>query len=293
MKLNLSVGVVAQKSEAELQTMRVGGLIWQNIRDYLVDSVKPGMSLKEVEKLTKAQFGKYGVVSSFDKSGDFPSIMCLSLNDCVVHGAASEELIRPGDKLTLDFGFSYLGLNIDAAFSMFFHPEKEEEKTLGRGGIKKLEEYSYLDQLTKALFYEAISGLKAGELTGAITERIENFFCKYFPKKYSLLEKFTGHGIGKKLHEFPRVHNFGMRKVEGVALPVNSTICIEPMIIEQKDGSWIQREGDCGVYAKDRNAQTLHYEHLVAVKADGVEVLTASLQEMRELKSTWELVKKL
>ncbi|XP_025789464.1 uncharacterized protein LOC112870561 [Puma concolor] len=196
------------------------------------------MTLKAVESMTRSQFDKYGVQSSFDASGDFPSIMCLSLNDCVVHGVASEEVIREGDKLTIDLGFSYLGLNIDGAFNMFFEkPEKADDKSLKKGRTKKIEEYKYLEQLTKALFYEAISELKAGDTSGSITYRIETFFNKYFPKKYSLLEKFTGHGIGKKLHDFPRIHNFGMRKVEGVNLPNRSTICIEPMIIEQKDGS--------------------------------------------------------
>ncbi|KMZ96315.1 hypothetical protein PVNG_02453 [Plasmodium vivax North Korean] len=218
------------KTEENIQIMRVGGLIWQSIKNTLSSNVKVGMILKEVEEIAQKEFQRYGVESSFDKQDKFPSIICLSLNRCVVHGPASDQIIKEGDKLTVDLGFKYRGFNIDGAFSLFFD---SAEKSM----LSEIEEYRYLNQLTLALFYESIRVLKGGDLSGTITDRMERFFKKYFPKKYCFLEKFTGHGIGRELHDYPRIHNYGKNSQEGVVLPSNSTICIEPMIVEGKDGS--------------------------------------------------------
>ncbi|AFO52102.1 methionine aminopeptidase, type I [Candidatus Mycoplasma haematolamae str. Purdue] len=293
MKLNLNANKIEPKTAQEVQIMRIGGLIWQAIRDYLYQEVKVGMTLKQVEELVKEQFKKYGVIPSFNKKNDFPSVICLSPNSCVVHGSATNEVIKEGDKLTIDLGFEYQGLNIDSAFSVFFELDPKnfsEEEYASKN--KDLEEYKYLNQLTIAMFYASIKDLKASDLTGSISESMESFFKKYFPSKYSFLERFSGHGIGRELHEFPRIHNFGMKRNEGVVLPANSTICIEPMVIEQGDGSWVVGKDGFGIYAKSSSAKTLHYEHLVLIKEEGVEVLTASLQEMNEIKSSYEIVTK-
>ncbi|CBZ40475.1 Methionine aminopeptidase [Mycoplasma suis KI3806] len=280
---------VKPKAEHEIQIMRIGGLIWQSIRDHLIREVKVGMTLSQVEKLVEAQFKKYGLFPSFKETGKFPYLICTSLNSCVVHGSPSEEIIKEGDKLTIDLGFKYRDYNIDSAFSLFFEPagESEESKEL----IGKIRDYKYLDQLTKAAFYESISELKAGCTTGHIAEKIESFVKTYFPKKYSILDGFTGHGIGKTLHDFPRIPNYGLKREQGHILSAGSTICIEPMIIEQEDGKWELDKDGFGVCAKNKNAQTMHYEHLVLILEDGVEVLTASQWEMEELRSSWEIIK--
>ncbi|AHC39962.1 methionine aminopeptidase [Mycoplasma ovis str. Michigan] len=295
MKLNLSGKKVNTKTEEEIKFMRIGGLIWQSIKDYLVDQVKIGMSLSEVEKMTKKQFEKYGVQESFNQYHDFPSIICLSLNECVVHGPADDKVfIAGGDKLTIDLGFTYKGLNIDGAFNLYFDPEPIEGQDPAEFQKleRKISEHRYLQQLTMALFYESIQGLKEGELTGSITERMESFFNKYFPKKYKFLDKFTGHAIGYELHEHPRIHNFGLNKDEGEVLPLHSTICIEPMIIEQEDGSWTLGDDEFGVYIKNKGGLTIHYEHTILIRENDVEVLTASIWEMQEMKSSWELLKR-
>ncbi|AGX89077.1 type I methionyl aminopeptidase [Mycoplasma parvum] len=291
MILNLSNKEEVQaKTNEEIQIMRIGGLIWQAIKEYLLKEVKVGMSLKEIEKLVEIQFEKYGVQPAFKETGKFPYLICTSLNNCVVHGSPTKEVIKEGDKLTIDLGFKYKEFNIDSAFSLFFHPssDSEENKELE----KKIKEYKYLDQLTKASFYEAINELKAELTTGFITEKIETFFKTYFPSKYSLLENFTGHGIGKKLHDYPRIQNFGLTKEQGVKLPAGATICIEPMIIEQENGKWEIGKDGYGVCAKNKNALTIHYEHLVLIQNNGVEILTASQWELEEMRSSWEIIKK-
>ncbi|RAO95015.1 methionine aminopeptidase [Mycoplasma wenyonii] len=295
MKLDLSGRKVNTKTEEEIRVMRVGGLIWQAIKDYLTENIKAGMELTEVEELVKEQFKRYGVQESFNKYHGFPSVVCLSLNDCVVHGPANKGvIIHEGDKLTVDLGFSIQGLNIDGAFNLFFDPvgRAEIDPAFTQKLEKKISEYRYLQQLTMALFYEAINGLKSEQWTGGITERMETFFNKYFPKKYKFLDKFTGHAIGYELHEYPRIHNFGMKDEEGELLPLHSTICIEPMIVEQKDGSWHVGEDEFGVYIKNKEGLTIHYEHTILIEKHGVEVLTASIWEMQEMKSAWELVKR-
>ncbi|AFN65151.1 methionine aminopeptidase [Mycoplasma wenyonii str. Massachusetts] len=295
MKLNLSGKKVNTKTAEEIKNMRLGGLIWQAIRDHLRDQVKIGMELTRVEEIAKEQLKRYGVKESFNQYHEFPSVVCLSLNECVVHGPANKGVfISGGDKLTIDLGFTFQGLNIDGAFNLYFDPIQEEggDPEEFEKKERKIAEYRYLHQLTMALFYESIRELKEDELSGSITERMETFFNKYFPKKYKFLDKFTGHGIGYELHEHPRIHNFGLTKDEGEVLPLHSTICIEPMIIEQENGSWVLGDDEFGVYIKNKGGLTIHYEHTILIREKDVEVLTASIWELQEMKEAWELVKK-
>lgn len=255
------------KTNQEVEIMREGALIWQQIRKKITPFVQIGKTGIEIEKKVEELFKEHGVTPCFNGYKNFPGIICVSVNDCIVHGLANDKPLKSGDKITLDIGFLYKNLHIDSAFTLLMDAEKYPEYQ------------SLIDHTHKAL-WAGINAIKKETFTGDITEAIETYVEKNVSKKYSIIDSFTGHGVGKDLHEQPYIYNKGFKKGEGVLLSKNSIICIEPMLLEQTNGKFSFGENGFDILADKPNAMTVHWEHMVLIGKNGPEILTADDDEI-------------
>ena len=183
-----------------------------------------------------------------------PSSICTSVNEEVVHGIPSKRKLKEGDLISLDLGVYYQGYHADSAY------------TYGVGKIK--EEYQLLLTRTKASLFAGIEQAKPNNYISDISKAIENYLK---PFGYGIVEEFTGHGIGKDLHEKPYVPNFFYND-KGEKLEPGMTICVEPMVnlgskqIYLKNDNWT-------VVTRDRKVSA-HFEHMIAITNEGYEILT-------------------
>jgi methionyl aminopeptidase len=248
------------KSKAEIGAMREGGKILANILYLISQKIAPGVYGDELEEIALKEIKKYGVISSFlnykiHKGGTpFPSSICVSINDEIVHGFPFGKLIKDEDIVGIDAGIKYEGLHTDSAI------------TVGAGRISgKAKE---LIEVARESLYRGIDEVRPGNRTGDIGFAIQSHVEKH---GFSVVRDLVGHGVGRSIHEAPEVPNFGDR---GAGLKLNSgmTFAIEPMINEGKhyikcdDDEWTIRTGDGKLSA--------HFEHTVAVTEKGCVILT-------------------
>jgi len=248
------------KSKAEIEIMKEAGKILANILQLLGERVAPGVFGDEIEELAAKEIKKYGVVSSFknykihNDGVPFPSAICFSINDEIVHGFPFGKEIKDGDIVSIDFGIKYNGFHADSAI------------TVGAGKIS--EQATKLIKITKESLYQGIKEVKIGNRIGDIGFAVQEYAEK---NGFSVVRDLVGHGVGRSIHEAPEVPNFG-KKGEGMKLSTGMTIAIEPMInfgnynISCDDDDWTIRTEDGKLSA--------HFEHTVAVTKDGCVILT-------------------
>jgi len=248
------------KSKSEIRTMRESGKILAGILQLLASKVEPGIFGDELEEMAEKEVKKYGVIPSFknyviDKNiAPFPSIICLSINDEIVHGFPFGKIIKEGDIVSIDSGVKYKGFHSDSAV------------TVGAGKIS--EKAQKLIEVTKKSLCKGINEVKAGNRIGDIGFAVQEYAEK---NGFSVVRNLVGHGVGRSIHESPDIPNFGS-KGSGLKLCQGMTFAIEPMINEGvynikccNDG-WTIKTADGKLSA--------HFEHTIAVTDDGCEVLT-------------------
>jgi len=248
------------KSKAEIKTMRESGKILAGILQLLASKVEPGVSGGELEEMAEKEVKKYGVIPSFKNyviSRDiipFPSIICLSINDEIVHGFPFGKIIKEGDIVSIDSGVKYEGFHSDSAV------------TVGVGKIS--EKAQKLLKVTKESLLKGIGEVKAGNRIGDIGFAVQEHAEK---NGFSVVRDLVGHGVGRSVHEAPDIPNYGNRN-SGLKLCQGMTFAIEPMInegirdIKCCDDNWTIKTADGKLSA--------HFEHTVAVTEDGCEILT-------------------
>jgi len=248
------------KSKSEIEIMRESGKILAEILRLLASKVEPGISGDELEKIAEREVKKYGVIPSFKNYViskniiPFPAMICLSINDEIVHGFPSKKIIKEGDIVGIDMGVKYKGFHSDSAV------------TIGAGKISA--KAQKLIKITKESLVKGIEQVKPGNRIGDIGFAMQ----KYAEKNgFSVVRNLVGHGVGRSIHEPPEVPNFG-KKGTGLKLCSGMTFAIEPMLNEgnyyikcDKDG-WTIRTTDGKLSA--------HFEHTVAVMENGCEILT-------------------
>ena len=248
------------KSKAEIKTMRESGKILAGILQLLASKVEPGISGDELEKMAEKEVKKYGVIPSFKNYiisrniAPFPSIICLSINDEIVHGFPFGKIIKEGDIVSIDSGVKYEGFHSDSAI------------TVGAGKIS--EKASKLIKITQESLLKGIGEVKPGNRIGDIGFAVQEYAEK---NGFSVVRNLVGHGVGRSVHEPPDIPNYG-NKNSGLKLCQGMTFAIEPMINEGtydikccKDG-WTIKTADGKLSA--------HFEHTVAVMDNGCEILT-------------------
>ena len=249
------------KTEEELLFMRDAGKLVSDVLDALRDVVRPGVSTAELERVAEKQIESSGGKAAFKgyrpshAERPFPGAICTSVNEEIVHGIPSDErLLEEGDIVSVDVGVLLKGYYGDAACT---YPVGSIGPTR-----KKL-----LDVTEKSLDL-AIAVSTTGNTVGDIGYAVENHVLD---NGFGVVRDYTGHGVGKKLHEAPQVPNFGKRG-RGVTLQRGMTLALEPMVMTGKEDVIVGSDGWVVVTADGSDAA--HFERTIVITDDGPEILT-------------------
>lgn len=242
------------KSEKEIELIREACRVVKATFDFVGTKIQAGMTTKELDTLIERFIRSEGANPSCLGYGGFPASACISINEMVVHGIPDDRVIQNGDIVSVDIVADKNGYHGDACRTYCIGDVSEERKLL----VKRTEE----------CFFKAIEGLKAGTPLFDIGYKVQKHAESF---GYGVIRSYTGHGIGKEMHEDPNVPNFG-KFGTGVRLKAGMVLCIEPMIAL---GDWRVRllPDGWGAVTADGKAAA-HYENTVVVREDGVEILT-------------------
>jgi len=218
-------------------------------------SIEPGMSTKELDHIIEKKIRSYGAKPNFLGYGGFPGSACISLNDTVIHGIPSKDIIiRNGDIVSVDTGAFYDDFNGDNAYTFAVGEISDEAQAL-------------LDTTQESL-YEAIKAVKPGARIGDIGFAVQSYVEA---RGYAVVRKFVSHGVGRHLHESPDAPNFGQQG-RGVRLVAGMTLAIEPMI--NIKGEEVKTLSDRWTVKTVSGSLSAHFEHTVAVTEQGAVILT-------------------
>jgi methionyl aminopeptidase len=244
--------MVIIKSDDEIAIMRKCGKILAALIDKLRVEVKPGIKTTHLDTIMAEQSNKRGVIPSFKNYRGFPANLCVSVNDEIVHGIPGERVLQEGDLVSLDVGAKLDGFHTDAAI------------TMGVGRISK--ETEELIAVTEASLEAGI----AQAINGAWIENISSAIQHYVESRgFSVVREYTGHGVGRDLHEEPPIPNFVVGK--GIRLRKGMALAIEPMV---NAGDWRTKlaANQWTVLTAD-GSLSAHFEHTIAITDTSAEVL--------------------
>ncbi len=254
--------MTAVKSKAEIEAMRVSGRLLATVLATLKEALEPGMTTKDLSEMAKRELrGTGGTPAFLGYQGppgvqDYPDIICISLNDEVVHGIpSSKRVIKPGDLVSLDFGVVYDGMITDGAITVIAD---------GPANVKK----EALVRTTQQSLYAGISVLKSGAKVGDISHAVQTVLDK---GKYGIVRDLVGHGVGHDLHEEPNIPNYG-KSGTGKKLAAGMTIAIEPMAT--LGGYRVHMDPDGWTVKTTDKSLSAHFEHTVLITKDSFEILT-------------------
>lgn len=247
------------KSAREIELMRHAGHIVAKAHQLIRAHVRPGVTTKELDQMVQQLIEQEGAVPSFLGYRGYPASICASVNEEVVHGIPSNRRLVEGDILSVDIGVQYQGYHGDSAW------------TYAVGTISKA--HQQLLDVTEQALMVALEAAKVGGPVGQIGAAVEAFIRPY---GYGIVEEFTGHGVGRELHEEPAIPNFGDPN-EGPVLKPGMTLAIEPMINLGTKRVNVLQDGWTAVTA-DRQVSA-HFEHTVVLTESGYDILTTTKKE--------------
>jgi methionyl aminopeptidase len=242
------------KSRSEIEKMRVACQVVAGALEGLRDKVKPGVTTLELDRYAEEYIRKQGALPAFKGYLGYPSSLCASVNEVVVHGIPSNRVLKEGEIIGLDLGAVVGGFYGDAAITL---PVGEVSREL-----KKLMEVT--EACLERAIERAVPGNRVSDISNAVQTHAES-------SGYSVVREFVGHGIGRKLHEDPQVPNFGPVG-QGPRLKAGMTLAIEPMINMGTSHTVVLEDGWTAV-TLDRKPSA-HFEHTVALTDNGPEILT-------------------
>lgn len=246
--------MISIKSKREIELMREAGKIVARVHKRLWKEIKPGISTLQINKICEEVIRENGATPSFKGLYDFPCAVCTSVNEVLVHGIPNNEILKDGDIISVDVGACFKGYHGDSAW------------TFPVGKISK--EANALLKVTEEALYVGLKQVKPGNRVGDISNAIQTYVES---NGYHTPREYTGHGIGKSVHEDPYVPNVG-KKGEGPVLKKGMCIAVEPMVFVGTDKCKTLKDG-WGVVALDKSLAA-HFEHTVVVTDDGYEMLT-------------------
>jgi len=243
------------KSADEIAIMREAGRIVAIVLQSMSQAVKPGVKTRQLNDLAEDELaGWKGARASFKGYNGFPASICVSVNDEIVHGIPDNRVLKEGDIISLDFGVIYKGFQGDAAV------------TVGVGQVNP--EANRLIEVTRLSLMQGIAAAREGGTLGDIGSAIQTYVEK---RGYNVVREYSGHGIGRDMHEDPLVPNFG-NKGEGLKLKEGMTLALEPMV---NVGGWKTRQNANGwtVHTADHSLSA-HFEHTIAIRRGDAQILT-------------------
>ncbi|MCD6415164.1 MAG: type I methionyl aminopeptidase [Planctomycetes bacterium] len=247
------------KSPLEVAKMRSAGRIVGETLQLLSEMVEPGISTKELDSAAADYIRAQGAKASFKGYRGFPASICTSVNEEIVHGIPGARRLKEGDLLKLDVGVALDGYHGDAAISVPVGSVSEEiERLMGA---------------TRDALSAGIAALKPGVRLREVCSSIQRTAEQ---RGYNVVRDYTGHGIGRELHEEPKVPNYVPRRVmwQGPVLEQGMALAIEPMLNAGTHRTKVLSDG-WTVVTKD-GRPSAHFEHTVAIDADGPIILTLS-----------------
>lgn len=247
---------VMLKTGDEIARMRRAGEVVRELLAAVRPHVQPGATTMDLEAVAAAKVKQMRVVPAFQGYRGYPCVLCTSINQEVVHGIPSaKRVLREGDIVSIDTGVVIDGFYGDSA------------TTVPVGG-KLAEKAARLLAVTEASLAAGIRAVKRGASFGDIGAAVQQMVER---EGFSVVREFVGHGIGTQLHEDPQVPNYGQRG-RGMKMREGMVFCIEPMVNAGKAAVQVLSDGWTAVTVD--GSLSAHFEHTVAVTANGVEVLT-------------------
>lgn len=244
------------KSPREIEIMRQAALIVATVLKEISQLVKPGMTTADLDAYAEKRIREMGATPSFKGYHGFPGSICSSINNEVVHGIPStKKVIRAGDVLKVDTGAYYQGFHGDSCITIPV--------------VEVTPEAAKLIRAAEAALYKGIEQVKAGayllDIAGAIQDCVQ-------AHGFTVVEEFTGHGVGRNLHEEPSVFNFRTREMPNVKLRTGMTLAIEPIL--NAGSKYTRTLADKWTAVTVDNSLSAQFEHTVLVTDDGYEILT-------------------
>lgn len=244
------------KTTDELSAMRESGRMLATVLGHVSRKLDAGMSTKDIAQIAKNELRRLGGQPTFLGYQGFPDVICISVNDEIVHGIPRQNhVIKSGDIVGLDFGVTYRGMITDSAISI----------VVGQGS----KDTNKLVNTTKQSLETGIDVVKAGVHVGDISAAIQSVLEK---AKYGIIRDLVGHGVGHELHEEPNIPNYGSAG-SGASLQAGMTIAIEPMAT--LGGEKIKTDADGWTIRTQDGSLSAHFEHTVLVTNEGSEILTS------------------
>jgi methionyl aminopeptidase len=248
---------ISIKSNHELEIMRFAGKINAEALQAAADAAVPGATTADLNHAAESVLKKYGVYSPFyNYPGPYPypSSTTISINEELVHGIPGNRKLKNGDIVSIDCGSVYEGFVADSAI------------TVAVGQIS--EDARKLLQVTEESLYKGIEQMIPGNRVGDVSAAVQNFVEE---NGFYVTREYTGHGVGRQMHEGPQVPNYGIPG-RGILLRAGMTIALEPMVLVGTPATKVLSD-QWTVTSRD-NSLTAHFEHSVAVTEDGPRILT-------------------
>ena len=246
---------VVLKSQDEIEKMRRAGQVVREVLELVRSRVKPGVTTFDLETAAEGRLKALGVKAAFKGYHGFPCVLCTSVNGEVVHGIPNRKrLLYRGDIVSVDFGVVLDGYYGDAAITV----------PVGDVGPEAARLLKVTEESLAAGVAVVRPGATLGDIGAAVQEVVER-------EGFSVVRDFVGHGIGSQMHEDPQIPNYGVRG-QGMKLKAGMVLAIEPMVNAGRPEVKVLEDGWTAV-TRD-GSLSAHFEHTVAVTADGVRILT-------------------
>jgi methionyl aminopeptidase len=255
--------VITMKSAREIEIMRRSGKITSSVLAELLRSVRPGMTLREVDRMAERGIRERGGIPTFKGYHGFPASICASVNEVVVHGIPGDRILAEGDILSIDIGTTFEGYVSDSA------------ATVPVGNVSAAAER--LMRVTQECLMLGIAQMQKGNRLSDIGHAVQQHAER---NGYGVVRALVGHGVGKQMHEEPQVPNWG-EAGRGITLKPGLVLAIEPMITE---GDYdVETLGDGWTVVTADGKLAAHFEHTIALTEDGPRILTLREHDFMEL----------
>ena len=250
--------MITIKSPREIELLRIAGNVVYQTHQYIKPFIKPGITTKELDKLCEDFIISKGCTPSFTGCEGFPNAVCMSVNDCIVHGYPSDYKLKEGDIITLDIGACYKGYHGDSGWTYAVGSISDDDK--------------FLMKHTEKALYEGIKQAVVGNRVGDIGYAVEKYALDH---NLGVVKEFVGHGVGTSVHEDPSVPNYGDKNT-GPRLKEGMVIAIEPMLTFGSEEIELD-DNELTAYTLD-GSNAAHYEHTIAITNGEPIILTGEMK---------------
>lgn len=242
------------KTDSEIEAMRESGRMLATVLELVGKSIEPGITTKQLDTIAADELKSLGGKPTFLGYYNYPAVICISINEEVVHGIPGDKVVKSGDIVSFDFGVTYKGMVTDAARSVLVGPNNKAKQRLIDGTLESL----------NAGIEVLHDGAKVGDIAAAVQAVLDGY-------GFGIVRDLVGHGVGHQLHEEPNIPNYG-KAGTGPVLSAGMTIAIEPMATLGSFKVYTAPDG-WTVLTRD-GSLAAHFENTVLITETGAEILT-------------------